>query len=59
MNFDPYIHATTLQGEVRPSRRDGLPPWKSIENLGTNGGGFFNVNGAHPYQNPTPLTRMC
>jgi potassium-transporting ATPase potassium-binding subunit len=29
-----------------------------IKNLGTNGGGFFNVNGAHPYENPTPLTNM-
>ncbi len=27
-----------------------------IKNLGTNGGGFFNANGAHPYENPTPLT---
>jgi K+-transporting ATPase ATPase A chain len=29
-----------------------------IKNLGTNGGGFFNVNGAHPYANPTPLTNL-
>ena len=29
-----------------------------IKNLGTNGGGFFNANGAHPYQNPTPLTNL-
>jgi potassium-transporting ATPase potassium-binding subunit len=29
-----------------------------IKNLGTNGGGFFNVNGAHPYENPTPLTNL-
>ena len=29
-----------------------------IKNLGTNGGGFFNVNGAHPFENPTPLTNM-
>ena len=29
-----------------------------IKNLGTNGGGFFNANGAHPYANPTPLTNF-
>src|SRR5215831_1462591 len=29
-----------------------------IKNLGTNGGGFFNTNGAHPYENPTPLTNL-
>jgi K+-transporting ATPase ATPase A chain len=29
-----------------------------IKNLGTNGGGFFNANGAHPYENPTPLTNV-
>jgi len=29
-----------------------------IKNLGTNGGGFFNVNGAHPYENPTPFTNL-
>ncbi|MCP1103949.1 potassium-transporting ATPase subunit KdpA [Serratia nevei] len=31
---------------------------ESIENFGTNGGGFFNVNAAHPYQNPNPLTNI-
>jgi len=31
---------------------------ESIKNLGTNGGGFFNVNGAHPYENPTPFTNL-
>jgi potassium-transporting ATPase potassium-binding subunit len=29
-----------------------------IKNLGTNGGGFFNANGAHPYENPTPLYEL-
>ena len=29
-----------------------------IKNLGTNGGGFFNANGSHPYENPTPLTNF-
>src|SRR5204863_9375823 len=30
----------------------------AIKQLGTNGGGFFNVNGAHPYENPTPLSNF-
>ena len=29
-----------------------------VKNLGTNGGGFFNANGAHPFANPTPLTNL-
>ena len=31
---------------------------ESIKELGTNGGGFFNANSAHPYENPTPMTNL-
>ena len=31
---------------------------EAIKNLGTNGGGFFNVNGAHPYEHPTALANL-
>jgi K+-transporting ATPase ATPase A chain len=31
---------------------------EAIKELGTNGGGFFNANSAHPYENPTPLTNI-
>ena len=40
------------------SRRDPSPPFEIIKNLGTNGGGFFNANGAHPFENPTPLANF-
>src|SRR5260370_16461427 len=58
MNFNPYIHATTLQGGSQTIAQGPVAALESIENLGTNGGGFFNVNGAHPYQNPTPRTNV-
>ena len=31
---------------------------EAIKDLGTNGGGFFNANSAHPFENPTPLTNL-
>ena len=58
MNFNPYVHATTLQGGSQTIAQGPVAALESIENLGTNGGGFFNVNGAHPYQNPNPLTNV-
>jgi potassium-transporting ATPase potassium-binding subunit len=58
MNFNPYVHATILQGGSQTIAQGPVAALESIENLGTNGGGFFNVNGAHPYQNPTPLTNV-
>jgi len=42
----------------RRFRRGRSRRWRFIKNLGTNGGGFFNANGAHPYENPTPLTNF-
>jgi K+-transporting ATPase ATPase A chain len=41
--------------ELRADSGAALEP---IKNLGTNGGGFFNVNAAHPFENPTPLTNL-
>jgi K+-transporting ATPase ATPase A chain len=32
---------------------------EAIKMLGTNGGGFFNANSAHPFENPTPLANFC
>lgn len=54
MNLAPY--ATTASGQVLP-----MGPAASqiaIKQLGTNGGGFFNVNSAHPFENPTPLSNF-
>jgi|CZKU01.1.fsa_nt_gi K+-transporting ATPase ATPase A chain len=58
MNFAPYTHVTTLQGGVQTIAQGPVAGLEAIKNLGTNGGGFFNTNGAHPYENPTPLTNF-
>jgi len=55
MNLDPYTRATTLEGAPQVIAQGPVAALEFIKNLGTDGGGFFNVNGAHPYANPTPL----
>lgn len=58
MNFSRYVEATTLEGGSQVIAQGPVAGLELIKNLGTNGGGFFNVNGAHPYANPTPLTNF-
>jgi K+-transporting ATPase ATPase A chain len=58
MNFSPYTKVTTLEGITQVIAQGPVAALETIKNLGTNGGGFFNVNGAHPYENPTPLTNL-
>ena len=58
MNFNPYTTVHTLGGGIQTIAQGPVAALESIENLGTNGGGFFNVNGAHPYQNPTWFTNL-
>jgi potassium-transporting ATPase potassium-binding subunit len=58
MTFDPYAHATTLEGATQTIALGPVAGLEAIKNLGTNGGGFFNVNGAHPFENPTPVTNF-
>src|SRR5215468_4761201 len=58
MNFEPYTDATTLEGASQTIAQGPVAALESIKNLGTNGGGFFNVNGAHPFENPTVLTNL-
>ena len=58
MNFSPCTRATTLEGVTQIIAQGPVAALETIKNLGTNGGGFFNVNGAHPYENPTPLTNL-
>ena len=58
MNFSPYTNVTTLQGAAQIIAQGPVAAMETIKNLGTNGGGFFNVNGAHPYENPTSLTNV-
>jgi len=56
MTFWPYIHVTTLEGTQQVIARGPVAALECIKNLGTNGGGFFNTNGAHPFANPNVLT---
>jgi potassium-transporting ATPase potassium-binding subunit len=58
MNFHAYATARTLDGSTQIIPQGPVAALEIIKNLGTNGGGFFNANGAHPYENPTPLTNL-
>lgn len=58
LNFAPYTSVRTLEGAAQTLAQGPVAALEFIKNLGTNGGGFFNVNGAHPYANPTPLTNF-
>jgi len=58
MNLRPYSVATTVEGMQQVIPTGPVAALEIIKNLGTNGGGFFNTNGAHPYENPTPLTNF-
>ena len=58
MNFAPYTAVTTLEGGTQVIAQGPVAALEWIKNLGTNGGGFFNSNAAHPYENPTPLTNL-
>ena len=55
--FGPYITAHGLQGD-QTIALGPVASQEAIKMLGTNGGGFFNVNSAHPFENPTPLTNF-
>lgn len=57
-NFSPYVTATTLEGADQKIAMGPVASQEAIKMLGTNGGGFFNANSAHPYENPTPLTNF-
>jgi K+-transporting ATPase ATPase A chain len=52
------IVARTLEGAQQVIATGPAASMESIKELGTNGGGFFNVNAAHPFENPTPLTSL-
>ncbi len=58
LNLAPYTEARTLEGQIQTIAQGPVAPLEIIKNLGTNGGGFFNANGAHPYANPTPLANF-
>jgi K+-transporting ATPase ATPase A chain len=58
MNLAPYTLVHTLEGHTQTIAQGPVAALEFIKNLGTNGGGFFNANGAHPYANPTPFTNF-
>ena len=55
-NLSPYVEVTTLEGAAQVIPGGPAASQIAIKDLGTNGGGFFNANSAHPFENPTPLT---
>src|SRR3989442_2367866 len=57
-NFSPYVDLTTVEGANQTLAMGPVASQEVIKELGTNGGGFFNANSAHPFENPTPLTNF-
>jgi K+-transporting ATPase ATPase A chain len=57
-NFSPYVHAATVEGGQQTLAMGPVASQEAIKELGTNGGGFFNANSSHPFENPTPLTNL-
>ncbi|RAU21677.1 potassium-transporting ATPase subunit KdpA [Paramagnetospirillum kuznetsovii] len=57
-NFDAYTEATTLEGAKQVIAQGPVASQVAIKQLGSNGGGFFNVNSAHPFENPTAITNL-
>lgn len=58
MNFHAYLPATTLSGAIQNIPMGPAASQIAIKMLGTNGGGFFSVNAAHPFENPTALANF-
>ena len=56
--FHPYAKATTLMGSEQVIPLGPVSSQIAIKQLGTNGGGFFNANSAHPFENPTPFSNF-
>lgn len=57
-NFHPYIEATTVEGAKQLLPFGPAASQIAIKQLGTNGGGFFNANSAHPFENPNAVTNF-
>jgi len=57
-NLHPYTQAATLESQTQTIAQGPVASQEAIKMLGTNGGGFFNANSAHPFENPTPLTNF-
>ncbi len=57
-NFSAYREITTLEGAKQILALGPAASQEAIKQLGTNGGGFFNANAAHPFSSPTPFTNL-
>lgn len=57
-NFDAYQHVTTLEGAKQILPMGPVASQEAIKMLGTNGGGFFGANSAHPFENPTAFSNF-
>ena len=57
-NFSSYVHGVTLEGKDQILPMGPAASQIAIKQLGSNGGGFFGVNSAHPFENPTPFSNF-
>ena len=57
-NLHPYAKGSTLEGAAQTIAQGPVASQEAIKMLGTNGGGFFNANSAHPFENPTPFANF-
>jgi K+-transporting ATPase ATPase A chain len=57
-NLSAYVELTTLEGAKQILAMGPVASQEAIKQLGTNGGGFFNANAAHPFESPTPWTNF-
>jgi potassium-transporting ATPase potassium-binding subunit len=57
-NLSTYVDATTLEGAKQTIAMGPVASQEVIKMLGTNGGGFFNANSAHPFENPNAITNL-
>jgi potassium-transporting ATPase potassium-binding subunit len=57
-NFNAYVDATTVEGAKQTIAQGPVASQIAMKMFGTNGGGFFNANASHPYENPTALSNL-
>ena len=57
-NLKPYDTVATIEGAKQVIAQGPVASQEIIKQFGTNGGGFFNANSAHPWENPTPLSNL-
>jgi potassium-transporting ATPase potassium-binding subunit len=57
-NFNPFEHITTITGGTATIPGGPVASQEAIKELGTNGGGFYNANSSHPFENPLPWTNL-